>query len=164
MSWFDTMPRNIRLPWNGTFASDEQEVLDQSADSATAAANGKNKHSNTRLTLTEHYRSRHCLVCGQPTEQDVCLDCRHSPTQAVHTLLSRLHLSEARQASIVRICASCANLPGPTQYTPCESLDCPILYTKKKVELETGNTRALLQNVSSHAPDQLAQIEAAWEM
>ncbi|CEH17018.1 DNA POLYMERASE [Ceraceosorus bombacis] len=111
-----------------------------------------------RMTLTDHYRSDHCLVCGHKTEQGVCIDCRQSPRDALSMLLTDVSRSTCRLISIMRVCASCASTTGQcssssaspdtsahpqsssSRYNfhnhnippppPCLSVDCPVLYER----------------------------------
>ena len=52
--WYRDMPRAVTSAWGGRFAADDL------AETRAAAS--------TRLTLADHYRSEHCLVCGRRTE------------------------------------------------------------------------------------------------
>lgn len=57
--WYREMPKTIRASWSGRFADEEARGVESSPGSAAPG----------RLTLDDHYRSEHCLICGRKTEQ-----------------------------------------------------------------------------------------------
>ena len=63
----------------------------------------------------------------------LCEVCRAHPQETISGLLSRLHIAEDKLRDVQTICSSCCGVPA-AEPVKCESLDCPWLYERKKVE------------------------------
>ena len=63
----------------------------------------------------------------------LCDVCRAYPQETISGLLSRLHIAEDKLRDVQTICSSCCGIPA-AEPVKCESLDCPWLYERKKVE------------------------------
>ena len=63
----------------------------------------------------------------------LCEVCRAHPQETISGLLSRLHIAEDKLRDVQAICSSCCGVPA-AEPVKCESLDCPWLYERKKVE------------------------------
>ena len=74
----------------------------------------------------------HCL-CDIFFCQDICEVCFRNPQETIGNFLSKIHRTEKRLQNIQRICSSCSAIPQ-VEPVRCESLDCPWLYERKKVE------------------------------
>ncbi|KDN41161.1 hypothetical protein K437DRAFT_238501 [Tilletiaria anomala UBC 951] len=142
--WFKEMPR-VRPIYQGRLQLDLADA----------------GHKVQRLTLAEHYRVEHCLICGETTDKVLCLDCRLAPQASTLRVTSRLHVAQQRQLAMSRICASCSSFPHPED-SPCVSLDCPMLFAKVKGGLEVENTHALLRHLDNAFDDSSNQTANSW--
>lgn len=59
--------------------------------------------------------------------------CRAHPQETISGLLSRLHIAEDKLRDVQTICSSCCGIPA-AEPVKCQSLDCPWLYERQKVE------------------------------
>ena len=66
----------------------------------------------------------------------ICDTCRWHPRETIAALSEKINRSERRLTEVQRVCASCARVPA-SEPIACESLDCPWLYERKKVENKT---------------------------
>ncbi|CAD6888345.1 unnamed protein product [Tilletia caries] len=119
---------------------------------------------SARSTVSDHFRQEVCLVCGYNSESDVCIDCQTDPNLSQHTLHSRLHLSEARQAAVVQVCATCSSLPA-AEASPCVNVDCPVLYSRAKIVGEVEKARMLVGEMEGDefSMERGQLVAQAWE-
>jgi len=130
-SWFRDMPHALkRSEMPSIFAA------------AAGAAGGQ--QGQPKSAVSDHFRQEVCLVCGFQSDTDLCIDCRSDPNRTHHTLGARLHLIEARQAAATQLCATCSNLPGAAEWSPCVNVDCALLYSRSTISGEMERTRALV--------------------
>lgn len=143
-AWYREMPRVVQ----------SSSLYFAPANVAVEASSSKDKETGGRvvaydvsgagrMTLTDHYRSDHCLVCGRKTEHGelpspcasfefetlrprcstlrvgVCIGCRQSPRQTMSALSTDTSRSTSRLISVMRVCASCAGTTG--QASACSS-------------------------------------------
>lgn len=101
--WYDSMPRTKRA--------------------------GKYDTERQKIRIDSHFRSSHCMVCGQESSESVCAVCRLSPSTTAHALSSRQHLAQEKLKSFHTICASCSSTPLHERIL-CDSIDCPITYAR----------------------------------
>lgn len=55
------------------------------------------------------------------------------PQETISGLLARIHQVESRMKDTHSICVSCSGM-APSEPIQCESLDCPWLYERRKLE------------------------------
>ncbi|KZT02722.1 uncharacterized protein LAESUDRAFT_399797 [Laetiporus sulphureus 93-53] len=119
-SWYDEMPKTIRA---------------DHADSLLISPRKANKDSNGpgTLKIDYHFLSSNCIVCGALTPEGLCEDCRADPQPTITELLSRVRTTESRLWNVQTVCGSCCGT-ATAEPIKCESLDCPWLFERKKIE------------------------------
>ena len=63
----------------------------------------------------------------------LCELCRSDYALTMSELLSRVRKTEAKLKDVHVVCGSCCSIP-PAEAVQCESLDCPWMYERKKLE------------------------------
>lgn len=119
--WYDSMPRQKRAGKYGALGG---------------------------MRIDSHFLSAHCLVCGGEGGQ-VCDECRHAPAESAEALLRAEHDAQARLIDLQRICASCSGTPAGERLL-CDSVDCPVMYTRVAAERDaqdTGRARELVSQL-----------------
>ncbi|SPO23464.1 probable catalytic subunit of DNA polymerase zeta UPR-1 [Ustilago trichophora] len=177
-SWFHEMAKPNNSYWNKRPSSNLlSSILAQQDESNTTASNDASPTSSPRTlpkgassitavqTLNSHYATETCLLCSTRTQSLLCLDCRQSPTSSIHSISTRLHRLEQQAVAIDRICSTCAKMdkPGPVD---CISFDCPLTYTKSKLNKtleDTALTHAYVARLFDSETQREAAVEDAWE-
>ncbi|KAI0793498.1 hypothetical protein C8Q75DRAFT_565280 [Abortiporus biennis] len=120
-SWYDEMPKTLRV--------DE-------GDNTTMSPRKAYKEellALNRLKIDEHFLSSRCFVCGGFSVSGICSPCRRRKQAALAGLLSRVHQTEEGMVNAHKICSSCSSTPLAERIR-CQSIDCPWLYERKKLE------------------------------
>ncbi|KIP11956.1 hypothetical protein PHLGIDRAFT_510248 [Phlebiopsis gigantea 11061_1 CR5-6] len=130
-SWFDEMPR-------ATLADEPNSLL------LTPRKKARQAELISRFKIDEHFLSSRCLTCGSLTEEEsvLCEVCCYRPQETIGALFARVHRTEHRLQNVHGICVSCSGIPS-TEPVRCESLDCPWLYERKKLENKAENLNAV---------------------
>ena len=76
----------------------------------------------------------------------LCDLCCLRPQETIGRLLLRVHRTEKRLQNVHSICMSCSAIPA-TEPVYCESLDCPWLYERKKLEDKAESMNAMQELV-----------------
>ncbi|KAI0361627.1 hypothetical protein OH77DRAFT_1546215 [Trametes cingulata] len=118
-SWFDDMPKSLR--------ADQPDVT------LTPRKNKRNVMVANAFKIDDHFTSSHCLICGALTPEVLCDICRSDHPTTISELLSRVQGTETRLKDVHLVCGSCCGT-APAEPVQCESLDCPWLYERKKLE------------------------------
>lgn len=155
-SWYDEMAKPLR--------ADEAESL-----TMTPHKPGHQLLLADRPKIEEHFYGTRCLTCDSPTQESmwnssdsaylahlskhfpgICDDCRVTTQETISGLLARIHRTEERVQNTHSICVSCSGVPH-AEPIDCESLDCPWLYERKKVENKAeqlGQLQQLVEELS----------------
>lgn len=150
--WYDEMPKSSRV---------------DDADSITLSPR-KEAMVSSRFKINEHFLNSECLVCKAPTTRGrrrsrqikgsklteytgLCKICRRRPQTTISGLLSRVHRTEGRLKKVHSLCASCSGIML-SEPVCCESLDCPWLYVRKKLDNKAENLDSVF--------DYIAEVEA----
>ncbi|CAN8100096.1 unnamed protein product [Discula destructiva] len=143
--WYDEMPKVQRI---------RRITTDGGAD-------GPKK----RFTLESYLRSASCVVCGvkvklphsgagaiaaaaaaAENDMPLCGRCKRDVPGSMLKLQTRLNTEEKRYMEVVRVCQSCAAL-SPLDEVPCDSKDCPVMYTRMKQAAKLRNERSVVEPV-----------------
>ncbi|TFK89962.1 hypothetical protein K466DRAFT_574493 [Polyporus arcularius HHB13444] len=138
-SWFEDMPKSLR--------ADQPDVT------ATPRKHKKSVMVANAFKIDDHFTSSHCLICGTLTPEVLCEVCRTHYASTMSDLLSRMQQTEAQLKDVHLVCGSCCGV-APAEPVECESLDCPWLYERKKIE---GKAEAL---TTIH--DLIEEMEDEW--
>ncbi|POS79610.1 DNA polymerase zeta subunit [Diaporthe helianthi] len=165
--WFDEMPKVHRI----------RRVDAQTAGPAPAALAARK-----RFTLESYLHSASCVVCGAKVkvnqdnddntddydddddtkeaakEAALCRKCRHDPPGSLLQLQTRLNAEERRYMEVVKVCQSCAGL-SPLDDVPCDSKDCPVLYTRRKQEARLRGERGIVDPVVRRLATRAGELE-----
>ncbi|RUS35011.1 putative DNA polymerase zeta catalytic subunit [Jimgerdemannia flammicorona] len=146
-SWFNEMPRIQRAT---TFA-----------EQPPRAGGSVFRQSHAR-TIDQYYVSRHCLVCREVTNQELCSKCRAKPSASTYHLSMKQHEAEVKYTQLLDVCASCSMITaGQSAFAaedridtgsgvslhPCDSMDCPVYFertkTRNELKVTMGNLDVL---------------------
>jgi DNA polymerase zeta len=116
---------------------------------------------NSKKTLESYLRSSSCLVCREKLDSEVpiCDDCLRSRETSMLTLRTRLTKAEKKAVDLQNVCRSCAGLAFAEEVR-CDSMDCPVFYSRTRQMAELESTRALVQPVMKT----LEESEEAWSV
>lgn len=144
--WYDEMPK---VQW-----------IRRVTDAATEGVKKK-------FTLESYLRSASCVVCGTKIKvsggpavaaaaaaaaaaarkieeaMPLCGRCKRDVPGSMLKLQTRLNLEEKSYMEIVKVCQSCAAL-SPLDEVPCDSKDCPVMYTRLKQLSKLRNERSIV--------------------
>ncbi|KAI0801265.1 hypothetical protein C8Q74DRAFT_1314513 [Fomes fomentarius] len=118
-SWFDEMPKSLRA--------------DQPDITLSPRKNKKRTMVANAFQIDDHFTSSHCLICGTFTPEVLCEICCTDYASTMSELMSRMQRTEVQLRDVHLICSSCCETT-PAEPVDCESLDCPWLYERKKIE------------------------------
>ncbi|KAI8976865.1 hypothetical protein BDB01DRAFT_801654 [Pilobolus umbonatus] len=112
MSWYDTMPRRLKLSAQISRV-DKPRLIDQ------------------------YYASTLCVACKKrTTDQVLCVPCQQQSHITLYRLITRRKEAEDKYRQCLAVCSDCSGVPPlpSTEYVdiPCDSLDCPFFYTRLK--------------------------------
>lgn len=143
--WYDEMPKVQRI----------RRITDGGPASA----------AKKKFTLESYLRSASCVVChtkikisGGPATaattatthhenaMPLCGRCKRDVPGSMLKLQTRLNLEEKKYMEVVRVCQSCAAL-SPLDEVPCDSKDCPVMYSRLKQSSKLRNERAAVDPV-----------------
>ncbi|ORY95935.1 hypothetical protein BCR43DRAFT_531657 [Syncephalastrum racemosum] len=84
--------------------------------------------------IDQYYTSSHCLVCRKlcRTGQTLCQDCTKHPSETLYHLSMRQAETQKKLDHILRVCFTCSRTSPLDDTHPCDSLDCPVLYSRMK--------------------------------
>ncbi|KAG9075359.1 DNA polymerase zeta [Ceratobasidium sp. UAMH 11750] len=117
--WFEDMPKPVRSDarrFNSVAASADDDGDDD---------------SEGRQNIDEHFKSMQCMVCRQPSSDDICEDCFEDRQFSAKLLLDKVRVVERRARNAQILCATCTSSPV-AEPVMCESLDCPWMYARIK--------------------------------
>lgn len=106
-----------------------------------------------RHTINQYYHSSKCLACRQKPYAEtlyqqlnvrLCMSCWSSPPSAIYEMQARTSKLEADFRDMQIICRACSSLT-PTDRVLCVSKDCPIYYSRKKVEEKLVEQESVIQ-------------------
>lgn len=146
--WYDEMPKVQRI----------RRITDG------GGGDGGGRGAKKRFTLESYLRSASCVVCGTKIklssaagggaggaigshdDTPLCGRCKRDVPGSMLKLQTRLNAEEKRYMEVVRVCQSCAAL-SPLDEVPCDSKDCPVMYTRMKQAARLRNERAVVEPV-----------------
>ncbi|THH02839.1 hypothetical protein EW026_g5 [Hermanssonia centrifuga] len=151
-SWYEEMPKALRV--------DDKDALMFSPRKAQRQA-----ALASRFQIDEHFLSSHCLTCGVLTDDYVCDDCRFQPQETISRILALMRRTEKQLTDVQLVCATCSGTPT-TEPIHCESLDCPWLFERKKVEHRTEGLETIQDIVDDlqYYVDEFADSEGNFEI
>ncbi|KAG9104750.1 DNA polymerase zeta [Ceratobasidium sp. 370] len=117
--WFEDMPKPVRSDasmFNSVAADTDNDGEDDSED---------------RQNIDEHFKNMQCIVCRQPSGDDICEDCFEDRQFSAKLLLDKVRMVERRARNAHMLCATCTSSPV-AEPVLCESLDCPWMYARVK--------------------------------
>ncbi|EPS36788.1 hypothetical protein H072_9596 [Dactylellina haptotyla CBS 200.50] len=135
-AWYDEMPKIQRLrrivePPAGLTGDDQQQQV--------------RKH-----TIESFMKGSACIVCYvKDTERGICEACLEDIDGSMYTLRSRLAKMERRNAGLMRICRSCADV-APSEEVACDSKDCPVFYSRARHDTNMRAERAAVEPFLKH--------------
>ncbi|KAI9781083.1 MAG: DNA polymerase zeta [Geoglossum umbratile] len=101
-----------------------------------------------KKTLESYMKSSSCIVCNKRLDSGVplCDDCLRNRETSILSLRARLSRAEKKAANLQNVCRSCAGLAF-AEDVRCDSMDCPVFYSRTRQMAELGSTRAVVQPV-----------------
>ncbi|KAJ5520105.1 C4-type zinc-finger of DNA polymerase delta [Penicillium fimorum] len=130
--WYDEMPKVQRI------RRVEGSVLRPNSEVGVS-----------RKTLESYMRSSSCVVCRSRLSDaavPVCGDCLQKPHLTLLDVVSRLQRAEKRVVDLEAICRSCMGV-SPGDEVSCDSLDCPVFYSRTRDAANWRHSKAVLEPV-----------------
>ncbi|KAJ3553039.1 hypothetical protein NM688_g3832 [Phlebia brevispora] len=147
--WYDEMPKALH--------ADEPDSVLMSPRKASKQAALINRYK-----IDEHFFSSHCIVCNCYASDIICDQCRSQPQDSIATLSGKLNRTETRLKQVQLVCTSCSGIPTAEPIL-CESLDCPWLYERKKIENRTDSLQ-LVRDVIDDLEADINEEQIALEL
>ena len=131
--WYDEMPKFQRIR-----RIEGRDLRDGSARDSVGM----------KKTLESYMKSSSCLVCNERLDSEVpiCDGCLQRRETSILALRTRLTKAERKAADLQNVCRSCAGLAF-AEDVRCDSMDCPVFYSRTRQMAELGSTRAMVQPV-----------------
>ncbi|KGO75272.1 C4-type zinc-finger of DNA polymerase delta [Penicillium italicum] len=132
--WYDEMPKVQRI---------------RRVEGSALARPNSRAGGVTRKTLESYMRSSSCVVCRARLSDAavlVCGDCLQKPHITLLDVVSRLQRAEKRVVDLEAICRSCMGV-SPGDEVSCDSLDCPVFYSRTRDAANWRHSRAVLEPV-----------------
>jgi DNA polymerase zeta len=82
-------------------------------------------------TISQFFSTSTCATCDNQCHQGICTSCRRNSQKTVLALTEKIFDLERKKHEIDKICESCCLRSFETD---CESLDCPVLYSKVRAD------------------------------
>ena len=90
------------------------------------------KQDSTRID--KFFRSGLCLVCRKFVNSVLCEGCKSDPQKTVLAIMASSNKRERKLKTLLEVCRGCT---GSIDQVLCTSLDCPIYYSRLKLEHES---------------------------
>ncbi|KAL5332832.1 hypothetical protein BJX70DRAFT_97060 [Aspergillus crustosus] len=134
--WYDEMPKVHRI----------RRV--EGASSIVGGGSIVGGKSSSR-TLETYMKASSCVVCRvklYDAELPICSECMQKPHISLLDLVSRQRQAEQKVANLERVCRSCMDIPFGDE-VKCDSLDCPVYYTRTRSRAHWKHTNATMEPV-----------------
>jgi DNA polymerase zeta len=134
--WYDEMPKVQRI-----------RRVDASSTSALSRSN--REFAISKKTLESYMRSSSCIICRAKLSDaavPVCSECLQQPHLALLNVVSQLQRAEKRVLDLEAVCRSCMGVP-PGDTIACDSMDCPVFYSRTRDAAGLRHTKAVLEPV-----------------
>ncbi|KAJ5998886.1 hypothetical protein N7451_006696 [Penicillium sp. IBT 35674x] len=125
--WYDEMPKVQRI--RRVEASKEMKVM--------------------KRTLESYMRSSSCVICRAKLVDatgSLCTECLQRPHLTLFSVVSKLQRAEKRVVDLEAVCRSCMGVSAIDQVS-CDSLDCPVFYSRTRDVANWHHSKAILQPV-----------------
>jgi DNA polymerase zeta len=134
--WYDEMPKVQRI-----------RRVDASSNSTLSRSN--REVAISKKTLESYMRSSSCIICRAKLTDaavSVCSECLQQPHLALLNVVYQLQRAEKRVLDLEAVCRSCMGVP-PGDSIACDSMDCPVFYSRTRDAAGLLHTRAVLEPV-----------------
>lgn len=131
--WYDEMPKVQRI----------RRV------EASSSSRPNKELGILKKTLESYMRSSSCIICRAKLSDaavPVCGECLQQPHLALLDVVSRLQRAEKRVIDLEAVCRSCMGAP-PGDEIRCDSMDCPVFYSRTRDVSNWRHTKAVLEPV-----------------
>ncbi|CAG7964298.1 unnamed protein product [Penicillium nalgiovense] len=132
--WYDEMPKVQRI---------------RRVEGSALARPNSGVGGVSRKTLESYMRSSSCVVCRSRLSDaavPVCGNCLQKPHLTLLDVVSRLQRAEKKVVDLEAICRSCMGV-SPGDEVSCDSLDCPIFYSRTRDAANWRHSKAMLEPV-----------------
>lgn len=161
--WYDEMAKPLRMEESDVTVPSPQKEGEQ-ADTTP-----------DRLRIQEHFLGSECIVCNAPAYEgeehliirraeltyhsiDLCDTCYSRPQETICHIFRRIQVVDTSIREAHLVCVSCSDTPYG-EPIKCESLDCPWLYERKKLE----NRKIAFAESMGFAEEMMEQNESLGE-
>ncbi|KAJ5198100.1 uncharacterized protein N7498_007217 [Penicillium cinerascens] len=132
--WYDEMPKIQRI---------------RRVEASSSLSHPNKELGMLKKTLESYMRSSSCILCKAKLSDaavPLCSECLHSPHLALLNVVSQLQRAEKRVVDLETVCRSCMGVP-PGDEIRCDSLDCPVYYSRTRDVAHWRHSRAVLEPV-----------------
>lgn len=85
-----------------------------------------------------------CIVCRKFVNGNLCEVCKENPQKTVLAVMACLNYREKKLRRLMQVCRACT---GSLNEVLCSSLDCPIYYSKLKLQHESFTIAKRMENI-----------------
>ena len=147
-NWYDEMPKFKRI-----------RRID-----ANLLLRGRSKETTrNKKTLESYMRSSSCMLCREKleTESPICQKCLKDTPRSLLSLRTRLNNEEKKTIDLNRICQSCSGI-SPMDEVKCDSMDCPVFYSRTKQTARLKRERAAMEPVVDELSNRVDILDLEW--
>ena len=133
--WYDEMPKVQRI---------------RRVEASSLLARPTKRLGMLKKTLESYMRSSSCILCKAKLSDaavPICSECLQTPHIALLDVVLRLQRAEKRVVDLEAVCRSCMGVP-PGDENCCDSMDCPVYYSRTRDAAHWRHFRAALEPVA----------------
>uniref|UniRef100_A0A2M4B8C7 DNA polymerase zeta catalytic subunit n=1 Tax=Anopheles marajoara TaxID=58244 RepID=A0A2M4B8C7_9DIPT len=131
--WFNELPRKTLMLHN-TGGTATTTMAGTTSKMHVAISNASDQQQPKKSTISQYFSTTSCIVdCGRQTHNGVCKECRDRPQYALVHIMNKVNKLERRLELTEKMCRSCCQR---TFESACISLDCPVVFSLNRRQLE----------------------------
>ncbi|RKF75527.1 DNA polymerase zeta catalytic subunit [Golovinomyces cichoracearum] len=102
-------------------------------------------------TMESYMKLSSCVVCWEKIEigGSLCPQCSIDLPKSLFMLRQRLNVIENKFINLQKVCQSCSGI-SPVEEVKCYSKDCPVFYTRKRVQAHHKGEKNLVDPIIKH--------------
>uniref|UniRef100_A0A182FS53 DNA polymerase zeta catalytic subunit n=1 Tax=Anopheles albimanus TaxID=7167 RepID=A0A182FS53_ANOAL len=131
--WFNELPRKTLMLHN-TGGTTTTTTTGTTSKIHAAISDTSDQQQAKKSTISQYFSTTSCIVdCGRQTHNGVCKECRNRPQYALVHIMNKVNKLERRLELTEKMCRSCCQR---TFESACISLDCPVVFSLNRRQLE----------------------------
>ncbi|XP_050100857.1 DNA polymerase zeta catalytic subunit [Anopheles aquasalis] len=132
--WFNELPRKTLMLHNTGGMTTTTAGAATTSKMQVAISDASDQQQAKKSTISQYFSTTSCIVdCGRKTHNGVCKECRNRPQYALVHIMNKVNKLERRLEFTEKMCRSCCQR---TFESACISLDCPVVFSLNRRQLE----------------------------